>query len=518
MVGALKHITQNKFSLIILILGLLAGCSLTGPNTDNGGGDSNEFFSNPVPTSGAANQPVVVSLSWKSSGFAKYDVYFSQVSPPTIRIASGITSNALVKPGLNYNTTYFWKVVGFRSDGTAAESPIWHFTTKSLGGSGEGYSFIDHGTKTETPNYVKLLFEVVDDKGFPIPDLNLDKLEIYEDGQVLSQSESYVLFQQYLANKYVVKIVLMLDNSTSLRDEIPDIKNAALNFINNVVDSHHQVAVYVFSESTVLLQDFTTNVNALTTAINSITVGEPSTDLYGATITGANHWDQTFVPDSIVTGAMVLFTDGTDTQGSHTLDAALNAVTGKRVYTIGLGNEINSDVLSSLGNSGFFSISETSELINTFDRINSEIEKYSKSFYWLTYASPKRGANLHTVIVRAKDNPINSYVEGTFSSADFFSNNPGLYINATPEHPSGVDTVSVARNSQITVNAYSFYYPNPQYTWQITSGGSLIAINPNDDAQSSVVVEGGNSLGAATVKVEDTKNNLTKTITVVVTN
>lgn len=517
MIKYLKLINK-KLAFFLLVAGLITGCSLTGPNNDNGGGDSNQYFNTPTPAQGATNQPVVVSLGWKSSGFSKYDVYFSEISPPTLRVAHNITSNGFVMPGLKYNTTYFWKVVGYRSDGTSAESPIWHFTTESLGGSGEGYSFIDHGTKTETPNYVKMLFEVVDNTGLPVPDLTLDNLEIYEDGEQISRSESYVLFQQYLSNQYVVKIVLMLDNSTSLRDEIPDIKNAAINFVNNVVDAHHQVAVFEFSESTVLLQDFTSNINALTTAINSISVGQPSTDLYGATITGANHWDQTFVPDSIMTGAMVLFTDGTDTQGSHTFDAAMQAVTGKRVYTIGLGNEISPDVLSSIGNSGFFSITETSELINTFDQINSQIERYSKSFYWLTYASPKRGANLHTLIVRAKNNPVNSYVQGTFSSADFFSNNPGLYINATPEHPSGVDTVTVARNSGVTVNAYSFYYPNPEYTWTVTSGGSLISIDPSNNAQSVVVINGGNTLGAASVKINDTNNNLSKTITVLVTN
>ncbi len=516
-----KNQFKLKIKVYFIFLSLLislVGCSLTGPNTDNGGSDSNQYFNSPSPASGATNQPVVVSLGWSSSGFSYYDIYFSYLSPPSVVVARNLTSTNFVKAGLNYNTTYFWKVVGHRTDGTSAESPIWHFTTRSLGASGSGYSFIDHGVKTETPNYVKLLFEVVDESGYPVDNLTLDNLEIYEDGQVISQSESYVLFQQYLANQYVVKIVLMLDNSTSLRDKIADIKTAASNFVNSVADAKHEIAIYEFSESTTLLQDFTSNVNLLTTAINSIAVGQPTTDLYGATIVGANHWDQAISPDSISTGAMVLFTDGTDTQGSHTLDAALQAVSGKRVYTIGLGSEINPQVLSAIGNSGFFSIAETSELVTTFNQISSEIEQYSKSFYWLTYASPKRGANLHTLIVRAKDNPLNSYIEGTFSSADFFSNNPGLYINATADNPSGVDTIMVARNNSISVNAYSFYYPNPEYTWSITSGGSLISVAPQNNSQNSVKINAGNSLGSATVKIEDVNNTLSKTITVIVTN
>jgi len=513
---------NRLFSLIGQALTLtfvfgLSACSLTGPNNDNGG-SSNAYFSSPQPSNGAANQPVVVSLKWASTGFSYYDIYMSEISPPRTVVANNITSNQFVKAGLNYNSSYFWKVVGHKSDGTVAESPVWHFTTKALGANGNGYSFIDHGIKTETPNYVKLLFEVVDDAGIPVPDLSLDKLEVYEDGQIISSSESFVLLQQYLSNKYVVKIVLMLDNSTSLRDKIPDIKNAALDFVNNIVDSRHQVAVYEFSENTVLLQDFTSDKNLLSTAINSIVVGLPSTDLYGATITGADHWQQSFSPDEIRTGAMILFTDGTDTQGSHTLDNALNAVSGKRVYTIGLGDEINPNVLESIGNSGFFAITESSELVSTFTTISSEIERYSKSFYWLTYASPKRGDNLHTLIVRAIDNPINSYVEGTFSSADFFSNTPGLYINATAQNPSGVDTLSVARNSSIEVDAYSFYFENPDYSWQITSGGGLITINPRNTSQSVVTISAGNSTGTAQVKVDDIQNNLTRNVTVLITN
>ncbi len=499
------------------VLGLSA-CSLTGPNNDNNGSSSNAYFSSPQPSNGAKNQPVVVALKWSSTGFAYYDIYMSEISPPRTIIANNITSNQFVKAGLNYNTSYFWKVVGHESDGTIAESPIWHFATKTLGSNGAGYSFIDHGVKTETPNYVKLLFEVVDDAGIPVPDLTLDKIEIYEDGQIISSSESFVLLQQYLSNKYVVKIVMMLDNSTSLRDKIPDIKNAALNFVNNIADSRHQIAVYEFSENTVLLQDFTSDKNLLSAAINSIVVGQPSTDLYGATITGAEHWQQSFTPDEIRTGAMILFTDGTDTQGSHTLNSALNAVSGKRVYTIGLGDEINPSILESIGNSGFFAITESSELVTTFTTISNEIERYSKSFYWLTYASPKRGDYLHTLIVRAIDNPINSYVEGTFSSADFFSNTPGLYINATAQNPSGVDTLSVARNSSIEADAYSFYFENPNYTWQITSGSSLITIAPQNTSQSVVTITAGNSTGSAQVKIDDNQNNLTKNVTVLITN
>ena len=64
-------------------------------------------------------------------------------------------------------------------------------------------------------------------------------------------------------------------------------------------------------------------------------LGYPTTNLYGAVITGAGRWTDQFSSSSIVQGAMIVFTDGSDTQGSYTLNQALSAVGGKRVYTVG---------------------------------------------------------------------------------------------------------------------------------------------------------------------------------------
>ncbi len=513
---------MKKIFILIISLVFIASCSLNGPGEGDGGGSRNSYFSNPHPENHAQNQPVVVTLKWSSSGFTKYDVYFSKISPPDIAIAKGITLTSFTKSGLSYNTHYFWKVRGYKSDGSWVESPIWDFTTRSFGsGSGEGVYFIDLGGNTETPNFVKVLFAATDDAGYPVSDLSLNDLEVYEDGELVSQSESFILLEQYLENNYLMRVALVLDNSTSLRNDLDQIKSAANDFVNHVVDSHNQIAVFKFSGTTELVQDFTSNKSLLHSAINSINVGEPTTDLYGAVITGCESYTTEFNIHQIENGATVIFTDGTDTQGSHTLEDALNATTDKRVYTVGLGDEINPNILQQIATSGFFYIDETNELINVFNQIKEDIDRYSRSFYWLTYASPKRGNNMHTLILRSKDVNSSSYVEYAYSSSEFFSAPEGLYLNPTASNPEGITEISIAKNTSKTVTAYTFYYTHPSYNWEITSGSNLIdmAIDSENDTENNnrATIHAGSVKGDAEVTVTDTVNNLSKSLTVHIT-
>ncbi len=494
---------------------IFTSCSL---NSSSGDQENLNGFSNPHPANYATGQPLSLTLSWDDPGYTKYDVYLSKYTPPGIIIARGITEKNYTVSGLSYESTYFWKVVGFDNNGNSYVSPIWQFSTSDYGsGSGNGAYFIDYDSDTELPNYVKTLFELIDDAGFPVDNLTIDDLEIYDDGEIISESESFILLEQYLQNNYVMKIALVLDNSTSLRDVLDDIKSAAIDFVNGVVDDYHKVAVFKFSETTQLVQDFTSDVSQVQAAINSITVGQPSTDLYGAVIAGTSSYEENVDRMNIETGATVIFTDGTDTQGSHTFEQALEAVNGKRVYTVGLGEDINTDILSQIGQSGFFHINETSELIQIFEQIKTDIENYTKSFYWLTYASPKRGGYMHTLEIRKKDNPLNSTVTVNYSSSGFFSAPAGLYFNPTATNPEGITEISIPINSSKTVIAYSFYYPHPSYSWEITQGGDLIDIEYTSTGNNEITINAGDTKGDAVISVEDTQNSLQKNLTVHIT-
>ena len=129
---------------------------------------------------------------------------------------------------------------------------------------------------------------------------------------------------------------------------------------------------------------------------------------------------------------MIILTDGSDTQGSHTLSEALSARGDKNIYTIGLGNEIDPEVLQEIGNAGFFHITDVSklsaQLTAQFVEIQSRIASFADSFYWLKYLSPKRGDRAHELELSVKENQLNSTIEGAFNSRDFCSVRQGVYV------------------------------------------------------------------------------------------
>ena len=188
--------------------------------------------------------------------------------------------------------------------------------------------------------------------------------------------------------------------------------------------SGQQIALYDFSENTNLIQDFTSDKSVLINAVNSIPNGYATTDLYGAAATGLTRWDDSYATTNIEQGALIIVTDGSDTQGKHTLADVLNAKGSKRVYTIGLGSEIDPQALRQIGSSGFFQVSDISQLTEQFNKIQTEVSNYSNSFYWLNYMSPKRGDFNHTLTLSIKNNPnvgSSATIINGFNSKDFYS-------------------------------------------------------------------------------------------------
>ena len=87
--------------------------------------------SNPNPHDGATNVSIVVDLSWiggdPDGDPVTFDVYFGNTTPPP-KVASNVTE---YNPGLlDFNTTYYWKIVAWDNYGASAAGPIWSFTTR----------------------------------------------------------------------------------------------------------------------------------------------------------------------------------------------------------------------------------------------------------------------------------------------------------------------------------------------------------------------------------------------------
>ena len=498
-------ITKIFNSILIISLLLLISCDFKGgvtpvvnPATPN----------SPSPADGAANIANVVTLNWKTDGAVKYDVYFDSVNPPQKKIASDININHFTVVASSFGTTYYWKIVAKFADGKISSGSVWKFITKQQGTSDQGFVMIDHSISTKLPNFVNILFQVVDLNGVGIDNLTTSDFTLLEDNQVISQSESNMQIQKRQQNPYTLQTVLVLDNSTSLTGEISQIRSAALDFVNNMI-AQQEVAVYEFSARTILLQDFTSDKSKLTAAINTYALGAPSTNLYGAVVEAASKMIDVISAQQINQTSMILFTDGVDTQGSTPLSSAINAINGKRVYTVGLGAEIDQNVLQQLGNSGFYPIANASELTGVFSKILDELNKYANSFYWLNYSSPKEGNFGHDLRLSLINNPYPSTINGTFNSSGFYHpDKAGIYVNASVNQPNGITQDDLTSGSTKTYKVVTYLGTNtPIYAWSNLSP-SVLNVSPSttDSSQAQVTATGAaGSFGL--VKVTDTANN-----------
>lgn len=308
---------------------------------------------------------------------------------------------------------------------------------KSIFTSDDQYVLTGYMVETQEPSFVNIMFQVSDGDGKGVDSLLTKDFIVLEDDKAVSPTESAMKIMKKDAIPYKLKTVIMLDNSASVGDNIVEIRRAALSLVESMVEKQ-EIALYVFSETPKMIQDFTSEKEVLIKAINQISLGFATTNLYGSVIEGTSRWNDNYSTTKIEQGFMILITDGSDTQASHSLNEASIAINKKLVYTIGLGKEQDKEALSVLGTAGYFSLGDYTELSNKFFEIQNDMKSYSNSFYWLYYMSPKRGHNKHTIKLILKNNLNNdesSYVSGYFLSTDFYSSN-------TIENPDVIETNS----------------------------------------------------------------------------
>ena len=369
------------------------------------------------------------------------------------------------------------------------------------------FKLIPHRINTELPSFVNILFQVIDSDNWGVTSLSTNHFEVRENGQPVSLTESamHVRKREAITQSYTVRTVLMLDTSTSLEPHLAQIKEAAITLIRNMTDQQ-VIALYEFSEAPVLLQDFTNDVDTLIRAIQGIRLGFSTTNLYGSVIAGSARWRDAFTTTGVQQGFMIILTDGSDTQGSHTLYEALSARGDKNIYTIGLGNEIDPNVLQDLGNAGFFHITDVSklsaQLTAQFIEIQSRIASFADSFYWLKYLSPKRGDRNHELALSVKGNQLNSTIEGRFNSRGFYSVREGVFVNSSPSNSEGIEELRMTRGDRVRLQAVT--YPGfeiPQYSWEL-SNSDIVVIEPDPvDASVAWAI----ALGDGEIAVEDSK-------------
>jgi uncharacterized protein YegL len=294
---------------------------------------------------------------------------------------------------------------------------------------------------TTLPGKVSILFKVSDVNGLPVAGLEADQFTIYEQGindecfNTISTSESAarISSNSQIFNNNAL-LVLDLSNSV-LSSSLVELQEASISFIENVMptteEESFKMAIYWFDGENVLhpLNALTSSKEELTAAINGITEdisNDPSTDLYGAVIKSTDIASELLAAstqgDKIGAASVVIFTDGTDQAARFTQASAQKKVDEANenisFFTIGLGTEIDTQVLSDIGKTASVFATNKEELETTFNDISIKVRERANSFYLFEYCSPKRGGE-NNLAISVKTGSREGAVQTKFNAAGF---------------------------------------------------------------------------------------------------
>ncbi len=296
---------------------------------------------------------------------------------------------------------------------------------------------------TTLPGKVSILFKVSDANGAPVAGLEADQFTIYEQGRndacfnTISTSES---FARISPNSQIFKnnTLLVLDLSNSvLSSSLQELKTATKSFVENVMpetdEESFKMAIYWFDGENELhlLNPLTASKTELTAAIDGIAdniSNDPSTDLYGAVIKSTDKATELLNASTqggkIGAASVVIFTDGTDQASRFTQAAAQKKVDEANpnigFFTIGLGEEIDTDVLEDLGKTFSVFAVNKDDLENTFNAISQRVSQRANSFYLFEYCSPKRdGSGENNLAIQVKDGSKQGAVQSKFNATGF---------------------------------------------------------------------------------------------------
>ncbi len=296
---------------------------------------------------------------------------------------------------------------------------------------------------TTLPGKVSIFFRVSDSDGNPVPGLTADQFTIYEQGRndacfsTISKTESQARISPN-AQIFNNNTLLVLDLSNSvLSSSLSELKIASASFIDNVMPAVEspafKMAIYWFDgeDELHLLNPLTSSREELSAAIEGINQdisSDPSTDLYGAVIKATNIAEDLLAASSsddvIGAASVVIFTDGTDQASRYTEQAALNKVTNANrnisFFSIGLGAEIDADVLMDIGKTFSVFAGNKEELESTFNDISFRVSEQANSFYLFEYCSPKRdGSGESNLAIQVRLSNRQGAVQTKFSAKGF---------------------------------------------------------------------------------------------------
>jgi len=200
-------------------------------------------------------------------------------------------------------------------------------------------------------------------------------------------------------------IIFVLDNSPSMywkmgKDKKIDIaKRLIKQFI--VKRKYDNIGLVVFAGKIYYLSPLTINHNYLLKTLDFIKENflEGGTSLYDAIIYASKIFKNSKNKDNI----LVVLTDGADTQSEYEFNQLLNEIKyiNAKIYSIGIGNSIDEDVLIQIGNyKKALDLVYSFREINNKNSYNAKVKTYYKKVYYFKKVLLVSLVLLITMIIR----------------------------------------------------------------------------------------------------------------------
>lgn len=221
----------------------------------------------------------------------------------------------------------------------------------------------DEVIKVET-NLTNIFFTAADKNKRFISNLKAEDIRVFEDGQ----QQNIFTFQTNI--DLPLSLAILIDTSASEERTLPDLKEAARAFLENVLRANKdEAAILSFTGETTLEQGFSGNIERLRRAIDRVEFVPPSGYVGGGVvvngtppISGTNQalagstaiWDAVWATSEELIGtsaehtrrAIILLTDGADTSSRLKMDEAIAAAqkADALIYAIGIGDRYTFNV------------------------------------------------------------------------------------------------------------------------------------------------------------------------------
>lgn len=252
-------------------------------------------------------------------------------------------------------------------------------------------------------NLVNVLFTVTDKKGRFVTDLTQNDFDVIE-------NKRPQFIKQFTAESDLpLRLALLVDTSNSVRQEFGFEQQAAIRFLNDVMRPREDRMMIVSFDTTYeLISDLSSNMSALERGINSMRPGG-GTSLYDAIYFASKEKLLVDQPREKFRRAIILISDGDDTQSRYTRDQALEAAQKADVviYAVSTNktrNEQEGDLVlkyltDETGGQAFFPF-RVEDLDQSFENIANELRHQYNIFY--TPNPLKTDGLYHPIQVRVK--------------------------------------------------------------------------------------------------------------------